>query len=438
MRLHLGALLVLSFSATPTMAEEVVWSSAAYVQAVLRASDSVDSARESLLISEANLKSQTARTYFPTLGFSATINPAELAPANRFEFDSWRGAANDVVLSPSLSWNLFNGFKDALGLRRTRIDRERTRLDLEISLQAEALAALRNYYGLILRLKLLEVEVKNKEAQDKQYQLTQDRYKHGMKSLSDLLKTETDLRAAELTVESADAQRRLRLFNFNTLLNREEDSPAKFPKSLKLETTAIPDLKEGVRTALLQRPEMRKSRLTLKRADTTWRLAQLNAAPSASLDFSYSDGYASPYGLQRVPFGLGSATYGLTLSLSLPSSFNVYSQAQSLIAARASWRITRNTAEDLDETIRREVYQAHIGLVRSMRSHEIALRAQSISKQNLDLVREQYSQGSADVIRLSQALVDHVRAQSRLMQAYHDANINLAEYRRAIGEPIWH
>jgi len=55
----------------------------------------------------------------------------------------------------------------------------------------------------------------------------------------------------------------------------------------------------------------------------------------------------------------------------------------------------------------------------------------------LNLVLQQYRQGGADVIRLSQAQLDYVNAQVERMRAFHDAKIGLADYRRAVGEALW-
>lgn len=426
------------FAGTPAGAQEPVrWSSAAYVAAVLELSPEVKTSRENLASRSAELRSRLAKDFFPSFGLSATMNPAELDPGGRFTFDSWRFSANDVAITPSASWNLFNSFQDYLTLRSNQLVRDSTRQDLEQSLQSRALSAVRGYYGLLLRQSLVRVAHQNRKAQREQYLLTKDRYQHGMKSLSDLLKTETDWRSAELGVATEEAQHRLRLFRFNVQIARDEGKEVSFPDDLPLGTTVLPSLPAGLRRALIERPEMKRNRLQLERADVAYRRSVLNVAPSLALDFNYSDSHLSPFGAARSPMGFGGAAYGFTLQLSLPSSFNFYSQVQDLKAANAAWRISRNESETLRRRIREEVYQAHIGLARALRSHEISLRKEDISKQNLDIVKEQYSQGSADVIRLSEALRDYVNAQTERMRAFNDTNISHAEYRVAIGEPIW-
>jgi outer membrane protein TolC len=433
--------LLLLFAAGPAAAktvEPVRWSTAAYVRAALEASPAVRQSRDRLEAARLREKSQFARTMLPTLSLSASMNPAELAPQNRFTFDAWRGSANDWSVSPSMSWNLFNNFKDSIANRTSALSSESGKESVEIARQQQALDALQTYYRTLRAERLVAVAEQNRKIQKDSYDLTQDRYKHGMKSLTDLLKTETDWRSAELELENRKAQYRLSLFQFNVLIERDEGTEVLFPADLQLGTTEAPRLDDGLRDAMRARPEMRRNRNELETADLAWRRAKIDAGPTLSLDFSYSDPVTGSFQTTRTEFGLQDATYGFTLKLSLPSSFNVYSQVQTLRAARADWRRSRETRTALSRTVRTEVYRTHNELLRALRSYEIALRKEDISRQNLELVKEQYSQGSANVIRLSEAQRDFVRAQTERLDAFRDANIGRASYRRAIGESIWH
>ncbi|HBL15456.1 MAG: hypothetical protein A2X36_13020 [Elusimicrobia bacterium GWA2_69_24] len=439
----LGSLLLLSLLPPPAGAaaqpepEGALWSTGTYVRAVLEASPEVQQAREDSSAAAAVRRSQFARAYFPSLAFAAVLRPAQLAGGPRFTFGSWRAGADDLTLTPGLNWNFFNSFKDELSLRSKSLKQRAADLEFETRLQNTALGAVRTYYGLFLRDKLLAVSAQNLSVQKAQYELTLDRYQHGMKSLSDLLKTETDWQSTRLSAETAQAQRRLALFRFNVAVTRAEDSPAAFPDPAGAVPPAVPDLEAGLRSALLDRPEMRKDRLSLELADADYRLAKISAGPGLSLDFDLSQRYDAAYGRPPTSYGLRNTDYNFTLKLALPSAFNLYSQTQDVAAAGAQWRKSRQGSEALRRALREEVYQAHIELMRAIRSHEIALRKEDISRQNLEIVQEQYSQGSADVIRLSQAQADYFNAQQERVQSFHDANVNWARWQVAIGVPIW-
>lgn len=413
------------------------WTPESYVRAALSLSPEARSSEASRDGAAARAKAKWARAFAPSLSLSARATPAKFGRRGLFSFDTWRPASNDLSLTPGLSWNLFNSFQDLLAARSSELSREAAGDSLEATRQSEALDALRAYWGLFLRERIVEVSRQNLAIQVEQYDLTQDRYKHGMKSLSDLLKTETDWRSAELRVESDEATRRLALFRFNISVGGDEGAPAALQADLTLGTTHPPLLEAGLRQAIARRPELEKARRELVQAETSHTLAKIAAGPTLALDFDGSHAWNGDYGRRSLEFGAGTSVYGFALKLALPGSFNFYSQAQDVRASRSDLRRSTEALEAQRRAVREEVYQSHIELSRALRSHEIAARKEDISRQNLDLVKQEYSEGSADVIRLSQAQSDYVNAQVERMQALHDVKINTARWKRAVGEPIW-
>ncbi|MBI3300286.1 MAG: TolC family protein [Elusimicrobia bacterium] len=432
-----GAVAASTVTSAVSRGAAVRWTPDDYIRAALQLSPDAISAEASLDAAGARARSRWARAFAPSLDFSAKVSPAKFAPVSRFTFDTWRVNANDVLLTPGLSWNLFNSFQDLLGARSTELSRESAGESLYAARQSQALSALRAYWGYYLREKLLAVGVQNLKVQRAQYDLTLDRYRHGMKSLSDLLKTEVDWRSSELRLETDAASNRLARFGFNILVGADEGAPVELAADLSLGTTVPPLLEEGLRAAMVQRPEMRRNKLQVRQAELAYTLAKIAAGPTASLDFAAAHAWTGDFGARAQPFGAGTSIYGLTLSLSLPGSFNLYSQYNDVRASEADLRVARTSTEAQRRSLRQEVYQAHISLTRALRSLEISGRKEEISRQNLELVSEEYSQGSADVIRLSQAQTDYVSAQAERLQALHDAKIDAAGWELAIGEPIW-
>lgn len=413
------------------------WTPEAYVRAALSLSPEARSAESSFVGASARAKAKWARAFAPSASFTARATPAKLGGRGQFTFDSWRPNANDLSLTPGVSWNLFNSFQDAIAARISERSRDQAEEGLEASRQSEALDALRTFWGLFLREKVLEVSRQNLNIQRDQYDLTADRYKHGMKSLSDLLKTETDVRSTELRVESDEAQRRLALFRFNIQVGSDEGAPAALEADLTPGATAVPDLAEGLRKAMRQRPEYLRSLAELESAEDSHRLSKISAGPTLALDFDGSHAWGGDYGRRSQKFGAGTSVYGFALKLALPGSFNVYSQAQDVRASSSDFARAKETLEAQRRAIREEVYQAHIEFVRAVRSLEISARKADISRQNMELIQEEYREGSTEIIRLSQAQTDFVNAQVESAQALHDVKINTARWKRAVGEPIW-
>ena len=193
-RALLGAALLLS--AAPAGA--VRWSTAAYVGAALAAAPELEQSRQGLVSAEAGWKADLADSVLPSLSFSANAYPWGDNPLNSYAFTSWRLRRHDTSVNAGLTWNLFNSFADALKVKAAHQALEIARRSLDDARQTAALKALKAYYALQLQRALAEVAKQDLNAQQEQYRLTQDLYKHGMKSLSDLLKTETDWRSSEL------------------------------------------------------------------------------------------------------------------------------------------------------------------------------------------------------------------------------------------------
>lgn len=423
----LAALLLPSPARAAAPPAPVRWSSAAYVRAVLELSPEAGQAAEDLAAASLRWRSALADAVLPTFSLDARTYPYGHDPDRGNRFDRWGLASREVSHSMTARWNLFNSFSDSLSARAARQERDASAQALDAERQTQALAALNAFYSLFLRERLAEVARENLRAQEKQYKLTQDLYKHGMKSLSDLLKSETDWRSSELRLASAEGDLRAALLGFNNLLSRDPGTPAETaPPTVR--DGPPPSLEEGLRRAPRQRPELLRGRIRLDRARTLRAQAVQDSLPTFAADAFWT---------RSDPLTRPNPRYYLALTLSLPSGFNLFSQAADVMAAGADVRSSAHSLAALERSVREEVYSSHIDLERALRSHAVAVRKEEISRRNLDLVLEQYRQGSADVIKLNQAQLDYLNAQTERARALFDANVQDAQYRLSIGDRLW-
>ncbi|HVE13116.1 MAG TPA: TolC family protein [Elusimicrobiota bacterium] len=414
-----------------------VWSEAGYVAAVLAVSPEASQARSALVSADAQWKSDLADSVLPQLSATANAYPYGQNPLNGYQFNSWRINRRDAALNSGLSWNLFNSFADYLKVRSSHLSREIARKEVENVLQGEALKAVRAYYDLLLQSKLVEVSQETLKAQQAQYQLTLELYRHGAKSLADTLKMETDLRSSELALEGAQADRRQALFHFNTLAGRDAEQEADLIERIAVEAADRVPLDSGMRQALRDRPEMVKTRLEEERSHASKLQAWQGSLPSLTFGFQWNYQESATFGLPASSFGIANPNHQFSLALSLPVGLNGVSQYQRVRGAKAQEQGAHSATRALTRSVKEEVFSAYNQLIRSRRTYEIAMRKRQISGQSLNLVLQQYRQGGADVIRLSQAQLDYVNAQVERMRAFHDAKIGLADYRRAVGEALW-
>ena len=255
-----------------------------------------------------------------------------------------------------------------------------------------------------------------------------------MKSLADLLKSETDWHSSELNLAQAQANRRQSLLQFNLLIGRPPDAAASLEAELDPGTTALPDLAADEAAALGRRPEMAAARLVVETNDVAAAQAVRNGAPQLSLNASYN---RLDNGTNVGNGGIANPNYQLGLSLALPAGFNGASQWLNVSSARSQTEAAKQNLAAVTRQVISDVHSAYITLEVAFTSYRIAALTEDIARRNLDLVNEQYRQGSADVIRLAQAQLDYLTARTRRAQALFSALASRYQYRLALGEPLW-
>ncbi|MEK7744512.1 MAG: TolC family protein [Elusimicrobiota bacterium] len=442
MRVRSAALLLLApaalgaaFLPTAGAQETRLWSPASYVAAALEASPETARSRLSRKAASSRWKSALASAALPALSWSADSAPYGHTPADSYLFHNWRLNASDVGINTGLRWNLFNSFADELTVRASSLARDAAEAELDSSLRSQALAALRVYYSLALKGRILEVSEGNLKAQEAQFALTQDLYKHGMKSYTDLLKSETDLLSSRLRLASAQAETRKSLVRFNTLLQRGPLDPAEPEPLSEPGARAFPEPGTELRDSLRRRPELRIARLEEDKAAVSLRRTIREGVPALSLDALWQRQEVATFGKPSA-FGIPNPNYRLSLTLALPSGFNAYSQAQNALASRSELERAREARRAQELQVGQEVALSRSELERALQTLRVASRKEEISRENLGLVSEQYQQGRADVIRLAQAQLDFLESQVQRAQAMHDAHVAAAEYRYAAGEAL--
>lgn len=407
-----------------------------YLALALSHSPEVQASRESLSASASRQRAAVADAALPTISASAQTYPWGYDPLWLGRFHSWRLTKDGAAYSAGATWNLFNSFRDAREAHQSGLERLQAEESLQEALQGRAIAAARAYLVLFLRQRLEEVASVDVAAQRAQFDVTKDLYQHGMKSRSDLLKSETDWRSSHLRLLERRADVRRALFDFNQLVDRDPEAPA-----VLAEPGGEPRL-PGAGTAELsaayeRRPETRRARLALKLAGSRAADRLQDLLPRLSADARYTMSRDATFGDPAMGSGRSRPVYNIGLNLSLPVGFNGYSQAQRWRAARSDERRLEAELVSLKRRVAQDVVFARIGLEQAVESLRFSRERELIAKDNLDLVEQQYRQGSADVIRLAQARQDHLQAQTDTLRQSHDAQLRWLEYRLAAGENIW-
>lgn len=428
----LSALLVLGAAAHPARSED--WSARDYVTRVLERSPEVGAAKALYDSASGAWKKSIGDSWLPAFSFTGTDHPWGNDPGNSNKHHGWRVNANDMSYNASAKLSLFNSFADARTVRLASLARRKAAVSLDEARQARAFEAWHAWLDLYLRQQLKEVAESDAAAQKTQYELTKDLYRNGMRSRSDLLKSENDWRSAELGLLSAEAEWRKALYQFNVLLDRPGAEPARVA-NLSPPSVAAMTLEDEARRADSRRLESRRAELDIRSAQVSTAKALQGIFPTLAASFNWDESRTPSYG--EAGGGSTRPNWYAMLTLSLPLGFNGWSQVQSYLSARADERKAREERRALSRQVRREVHFARIELEVASESYALSLLREAAAKDNLALVTQQYRQGSADVIRLSQARQDYLQARVERVRFLHGANLRWLEYRRATGENLW-
>ncbi len=432
-----AALLVVVLCSARAAAIEGDFTVSSFTAAALDDSPEVRSAYEAYSGAQAAYKSAVAAMILPTAAFSAQAYPYGENPANGYKFQAWRLNHDDVAVNTTLNLNIFNSFQDVERVRSAKLSLESAERAYFAARQDRALAAIQAFYDLDTKLELSEVARENLKAQEEQYNQSVDLYNNGMKSLADLLKSETDWRSSQLRLLDAQADEQRSRVTFNTLIERPGFAPETLTVDLKTGATTLPELDGDLAKALAGRPEVVRARADLKRAQVAVEQAVQGLLPTVRFDATWNHEEQATFGVSAASLGIPDPNYYVGLSVSLPGGFNVFSQVYGLAQAKAQRNEAQSALVSAERQARGEVYGAYISLQRDTQAYELALQKEDIARRTLDIVSGQYREGTADAIRMNQAQNDFLNARVEETLALHSIFTDRAQYKRAVGEPLW-
>jgi outer membrane protein TolC len=419
----------------PVRAADMTVSS--YTALALASSPDVRTAFQAFNAADEAYSAQLANSVLPTLSFTGLEYPYGDNPANGYAYQPFRIRTGDMAFNTSVDVNLFNSFQDFEKNHNAALARDSAQHAWLAAKQNAALAAIQAFYDLDMKVKLTAVANVNLGAQNDQYQQSLDLYKNGMKSLADLLKSETDWRSSQLRLLDAVQAEKLSRVAFNTLIDRPGLEPAELKVDLEPGATALPLLDADMPKALAQRPEILKARKDLERAQVAVVQAIQGALPGLRADFTWNHEDQPALGVSNTTLGIPNPYYYLGLSLSLPVGFNIVAQVYAVKQAQAAKRQADEALAAAIRQVRIDLYGAYVGLEHDVESYELALKKEEIAQKTLDLVSDEYRQDTADAIRMNLAQSDLLDAQVSRTQDLHAIFTDRAQYRRATGEPLW-
>ncbi|OGR41736.1 MAG: hypothetical protein A2X35_12740 [Elusimicrobia bacterium GWA2_61_42] len=422
--------LVLAAALTPGRLAAASWTLASYKAEVLQASYDVKRAAEDETIYRGQYVSDLAAFWLPSVLVSASDAPYAASNAPRLRFES-----GDVTAGITARLNLYNNFKDKLALDSSRSASKVYSYRLWQERQKAALASMQSYYGVLRKKRLLEVVRNSLASYQEQYEKVARYYKEGMKSYSDLLKSELNVRSSQLSEASSVENYRNSIMDLNLAVYRQPEEAAELADETFVSTAASAAAENDAAYAVEHRPELKVLRLEAERAGYASRRASLERLPDLSMDAYYDRRGLGSWG--KAAAGSLNPNYYLNLSLSLSLGPATISERQSAFEARTGLERARRALYEAELQVRREVVSAGLALDTALKRYEVSSLAAGLSKASLEIVNTRYGEGRSGIVELAEAQRDDLQAGSDLANALYDLLLARAGYDKALGKQLW-
>jgi outer membrane protein TolC len=265
----------------------------------------------------------------------------------------------------------------------------------------------------------------------KHLELARNRFKDGVATEIDVLRSEVNVANTEPELIRADNRVQLARARINNLIVVDINAPTEIEGALEYRPWSAGNLEEIQIRALQQRPELAVARRQVQEARLTVALANSENKLTVDMSAAYGYTYREPKNLFNTDF----ATWNVTFNFKIPffdsgRKSGLVSQAQSRLGA-AEKRLAQ-----LENDVRLEVQQAYD----DMRSAEKAIAAAKLSvnqaEKVLGMMQANYRYGAATTLDVVDSQTAVVEARNNDIYATYDYEISKARLRLASGSPV--
>ena len=330
----------------------------------------------------------------------------------------------------SLNQKLYDGGRSLNQVKQARISFDIAQLNQRLIITQVIQKVIVSYYSLLQSQKLLNVSEKNLDMSMQQVALVKKQFDLGVVKRNDLLKAEVvqgQARVDMLNKKTNLQNARRVLFNdmglqdFGQKINVVEDDWI---------ASKIPSSREILQLLKEQNPSILVSKSQVELSNISHKLIKGLRLPSLSTSLNYSANSQSSNELIKALSDDWSM--GVNLSLTLPLYFG-----NSLSSQQQQATLSNQQAEYSYTTLLND-FRVQAELIREALTNyaDIIPLNQSIvlsAEEDLKLVRERYSLGSATILELLDAQFSLIRSKSNLINVVHDARIQEANLNAILG-----
>ena len=337
---------------------------------------------------------------------------------------------NNLSAGVSLNQTIYDGGRSFNQVKQARTNLDIARLNQRLTKIQVIQNVIKSYYGLLQAQKLLNVAEKNLEMLNQQVSLVKKQFDLGVVKRTDLLKAEVAQGQARVDVlnkkTSLENSRRI-LFNDMGLQDFGQSITAMDDEWV---VPAIPSSADVLKVLKNQNPNLLISQARINLGDLSYKLVRGLRLPSLNSSMNYlANGETSDELIDALK---DEWSLGINLSVSLP----IYT-GNSLSMQQQQAKLSKQQSEYSYITLLNDL-RVQAELIRESLNNyaEIIPLNQAVvasAEEDLKLVRERYSLGSATILEVLDAQVSLIRSNSTLINTIHDARMQEASLKALLG-----
>ena len=337
---------------------------------------------------------------------------------------------NNLSAGVSLDQTIYDGGRSFNQVKQARTNLDIARLNQRLTKIQVIQNVIKSYYGLLQAQKLLDVAEKNLEMSNQQVSLVKKQFDLGVVKRTDLLKAEVAQGQARVDVlnkkTNLENSRRI-LFNDMGLQDFGQPITA---MDDEWGVPAIPSSADVLKVLKNQNPNLLISQARINLGDLSYKLVRGLRLPSLNSSMNYSaNGETSDELMDALK---DEWSLGINLSVSLP----IYT-GNSLSMQQQQAKLSKQQSEYSYITLLNDL-RVQAELIRESLNNyaEIIPLNQAVvtsAEEDLKLVRERYSLGSATILEVLDAQVSLIRSNSTLINTIHDARMQEASLKALLG-----
>jgi outer membrane protein len=396
---------------------------------VLAGKDRVDGALAgvgkawSSFIPKVDVSETYMRTDNPVMAFSAKLNQRAFTNTDFINVND-PSPVNNFNTRVQATVPVFNGGKEWVGLRRSRLSLAASEDALERARQETVYQVIQGYYGVVLAGEYVKTAEESVKATEGHLKLAQSFFDQGMLIGSEVLLAKVRLAEVKETLIRAKNREATARAAFNTILARPQDTAFQTAGQLEYKEWKV-DLGELQQEALRVRPDLAGMGQNVRNLEEGIRLAKTDYLPNLNFIGRYELDDKDPFKGRADSYTiLGMITWNI---------FDGFLTTSNVRAARADKNAASHMLDQMRDGVLFEVRKAYYDMQEAAERVAVTGSAVAEGEESLRIIESRFKGGMAktqDALDAESALS---RARTNALQALYDYNVAVAALKLAAG-----